>query len=106
MLEVSPEHTFGVLSPAFYGCEGNFSLQIYSKNGCNFLKNNRCELYNSGYTPLECRFCHHDRIGEGQECHSVLENEWNSDAGRNLIDTWIKKANFPYADYYYQITKR
>lgn len=27
MLEISPEMTFGVISPAFKGCEGNYDLQ-------------------------------------------------------------------------------
>lgn len=45
MLEISPEMTFGVLSPAFKGCEGKFALNFYAHRGCNFLKDNLCELY-------------------------------------------------------------
>ena len=106
MLEISPELTFGILSPAFKGCELNFALQMYSKNGCNFLKNNLCELYATGYQPLECRFCHHSRIGKGDECHAALENEWNSLQGKKSVDSWIKIVNFPYAEYYKNILKK
>ena len=106
MLEVSPEMTFGVLSPAFKGCENNFALQEYSKYGCNYLLNNRCELYEAGYTPLECRFCHHDRLGKGTECHRALENQWNTVRGQNIIKRWIKMVDFPYTDYYYKLIKR
>ena len=68
MLEVSPELTFGVLSPAFTGCEMNFALQEFSGNGCTFHKNDLCELFGTGIQPLECRFCHHERTGEGKKC--------------------------------------
>lgn len=59
MLEISTEQDFGVLSPAFKGNECNYALQIFSNQGCTFLKNSLCELYCTGLIPLECRFCHH-----------------------------------------------
>ncbi|GAP69508.1 hypothetical protein BA6E_11336 [Bacteroidales bacterium 6E] len=88
MLELSPDFTFGVLSPAFKGNEGNFALQIFSHNSCTFLKDNLCELYNTGLQPLECRFCHHSRKGEGIKCHLDIEKEWNSSAGQELVKIW------------------
>jgi len=94
MLEMSPEMIFGVLSPAFKGCEGKFALQIYSKNGCNFLKNNLCELYGTGFQPTECRFCHHERKGEGKKCHTDLEKEWLRPEGQELVRKWINKIGF------------
>jgi len=103
MLEISPERTFGVLSPSFKSNEGNFALQEYSSNWCTFLQNNLCELYGTGHQPLECRFCHHDRVGQGIKCHSDIEKKWNSPAGRSLIDRWIKLSNFKEAFIYYQI---
>jgi hypothetical protein len=48
MLEMSPELTFGVLSPAYKGNEGNLALQFFAGQGCTFLKNNLCELYGTG----------------------------------------------------------
>ncbi|MDD3171420.1 MAG: hypothetical protein PHO86_03775, partial [Bacilli bacterium] len=45
MLEISPEFDFGVLSPAFRGCEEDFAFQEYAKNGCNFFVDGLCELY-------------------------------------------------------------
>ena len=88
MLEVSPELTFGVLSPAFKGCEGKFAINLYAPMGCNFLKNKMCELHGTGFQPLECRFCHHDRLGSGPQCHADLEKDWNTPAGQQLIVRW------------------
>lgn len=90
MLEISPEHTVGVLSPAFKGCEGFFGLQEYSTNGCTFLENDLCQLFGSGVQPLECRFCHHTRSGLGQKCHADLEIDWDSEAGHSLVIYWLK----------------
>jgi hypothetical protein len=90
MLEISPDRSFGVVSPAFKGCEGNFALQEYASRGCNFLKNNLCELHGSGYQPLECRVCHHDRPGMGPQCHEDIEKEWNTPAGRAVVIRWVK----------------
>ncbi len=105
MLEVSPERTFGVLSPAFRGCEKNFAVQEYSKNGCNFLTNGLCELHGTGLQPLECRFCHHDRVGQGLECHTAIETEWNTPRGKKAVHKWIQLIRFPWADYFYELIK-
>lgn len=94
MLEMAPELTFGVLSPAFKGCEGNFALNTYSKNGCNFLKNNLCELHGTGHQPLECRVCRHDRPGMGKQCHSDIEKDWDTQAGQSLIVKWGNLIGF------------
>lgn len=93
MLEIAPELTFGVLSPAFKGCEGVIAANQFAKNGCNFLKANRCGLYGTGYQPLECRFCHHERLGLGPKCHADLENDWNTPAGQALVEKWIEQIN-------------
>ena len=103
MLEVSPEMTFGVLSPAFQGAEMNFALQEFSANKCTFLENDLCGLFNSGVQPLECRFCHHTRIGEGKKCHDALEKDWNTFRGQKVVKKWIEKVNFKHADYYYRL---
>ena len=105
MLEMAPELTFGVLSPAFKGCEGNFALNEFSENGCNFLKNSLCELFGTGCQPLECRFCHHNRHGEGEKCHLDIEKDWNTSAGTKLIEKWIRVTDFPGASYYHMITR-
>ena len=31
-----------------------------------------CTLHSTGLLPLECRFCHHSRIGQGIKCHEAL----------------------------------
>jgi hypothetical protein len=90
MLEVAPERTFGVLSPAFRGCEGRFALQEYAERGCTFLRDSLCELHAGPHVPLECRFCHHDRVGQGPECHAALEEDWKTPAGRALVGRWCR----------------
>jgi len=94
MLEVSPEFSLAVLSPAFKGNEGNYAIQLYAEQGCTFLKNNRCELFGTGNQPLECRFCHHDREGEGTACHSAIENDWNREQGKRLVVRWGNHTGF------------
>jgi hypothetical protein len=88
MLEISPEHTFGVLSPAFKGAEGNYALEIFSSNRCTFLQNDLCELYDTGLQPIECRYCHHSRKGLGKKCHDAIEKNWNTNEGKKLIVKW------------------
>lgn len=92
MLEISPEQTFGVLSPAFKGCEGFFALNEYSRKGCTFLENNLCQLHVTGLLPLECAFCHHARIGLGEECHADIEKEWRTSNGQELVVRWMKST--------------
>lgn len=88
MLEIAPELTFGVLSPAFKGCEGGIAANEYASAGCTFFHRERCELFGTGYQPLECRYCHHDRPGKGQACHAGLEADWRTHAGRRVIRQW------------------
>jgi len=90
MLEISPERTFGVLSPAFRGCERSFAFDRFADRGCNFLLDGRCELHGTRFQPLECRFCHHDRRGLGPRCHAELESAWHSPAGRGLVRKWSR----------------
>lgn len=88
MLEMSPDRTFGVLSPAFLGCEGGFALQVYANKGCCFLHRGMCQLHGTGLQPLECRFCHHSRQGLGQKCHEALEKDWQTSQGQHLVQLW------------------
>jgi hypothetical protein len=94
MLEMSPDCSFGVLAPAFKGCEVQFALQHYAGRGCTFLKAGMCELFDSGLQPLECRFCHHDRPGQGPECHADLEKDWHTPEGVSLVVRWSKLTGF------------
>jgi hypothetical protein len=89
MLELSPDRTFGVLSPAFLGCEQNYALQKFARSGCNFLHDGLCELHGTGFEPLECRFCHHLRKGLGQKCHAAIEKDWRTPAGQALVAQWV-----------------
>ena len=87
---MSPDLRFGVLSPAFRGCEQNFALQEYADYGCNFLIGGLCELHGTPFQPLECRFCHHDRRGLGKKCHADIEKDWDTPAGQLLVSKWVK----------------
>ncbi|HWT75964.1 MAG TPA: hypothetical protein VN258_14775 [Mobilitalea sp.] len=89
MLELSPDRSYGVLSPAFKGCEKKFAYQEFSRFGCNFFHDGLCELHGTGFAPLECRFCHHERKGLGQICHHDLEDDWRSPIGQALVHKWI-----------------
>lgn len=94
MLEVSPEKDFCVLSPAFKGNEVDFAFQVNANNGCTFLKNERCELFATDIMPLECRFCHHDRMGQGVKCHADIEEEWKSNEAKRLVIRWGNGTGF------------
>jgi hypothetical protein len=94
MLEMSPDRSFGVLSPAFRGCEMQFASNEYAARGCTFLTDGLCELHGSGLMPLECRFCHHDRTGLGPRCHADIERDWNTVGGRALVVRWSNLTDF------------
>ncbi|NVO18533.1 MAG: hypothetical protein HXX13_02470 [Bacteroidetes bacterium] len=94
MLEMAPEGNFAVLSPAFKGNEVNYALEIYANQGCTFLKEGLCELFNTGHEPLECRFCHHSRKGKGELCHRDIENDWNTPEAKRLIVQWGNLTGF------------
>jgi len=91
MVEIAPDRTFGVLSPAFRGCEANFALQEYAPFGCTFLLRGLCALHGTGYEPLECLFCHHARKGLGKECHLDLEMDWHTPGGQALVLRWAER---------------
>lgn len=89
MLELSPDRSFGVLSPAFLGNEGDYAWREFSGNGCTFLERGLCSLFGTPFQPLECRFCHHDRVGKGDVCHRELERDWDTAKGRRLVRQWL-----------------
>lgn len=89
MLEFSPDFSFAVLSPAFRGNEAYFALQEFAGNGCTFLKNDRCVLFQTGFQPIECRFCHHARQGLGSQCHAAVGMEWSTGKGKRLVKRWL-----------------
>lgn len=94
MLEMSPKRDFGVLSPAFRGNEGELAIQDYAKQGCTFFDEGQCELYATGLMPLECRVCHHEKLGIGQKCHYDLEKQWQKPDGKRLIVQWGNLTGF------------
>ncbi len=94
MLEMAPDRSFGVLSPAFKGCEADFARERGAAEGCTFLHDRRCELHGTPFMPLECRHCHHENPSSGKRCHADIEKDWNTPAGRALIVQWSKLTGF------------
>ena len=94
MLEISPDGKFGVLSPAFKGSEANYALRMFASKGCTFLLDGLCELHGTSFQPLECRYCHHERIGMGKKCHLEIESDWNSPKGKELVEKWVALTDF------------
>jgi hypothetical protein len=88
MLEISPDNAFGVLAPAFKGNEGYYALQVFRRKGCTFFHDRHCEIYNTGFLPLECAYCHHERKGLGPACHAALEKDWRTPWGQALVVRW------------------
>lgn len=74
MLKLSPELSFGVLSPAFRGCEGGVALNRGAGGGCNFLKAGHCQLHGTGFQPLECH--------------------WHTPAGQALVRHWAEVMGY------------
>jgi hypothetical protein len=94
MLEISPDRSFAVLSPAFKGNEGSYAYNIFSDDGCTFFHEGLCELYNTGLQPLECRFCHHERQGLGKQCHLEIEKDWKTPDGKRVVVRWGNVTGF------------
>lgn len=100
MLEFAPGFSFGVLSPAFKGNEGNFALQAHAASYCTFFEGGRCALYAASLQPIECKFCHHDRIGLGTKCHGEIERDWDSSKGRRLVRLWLSLCALTPPEFY------
>jgi len=94
MLEIAPEGDFCVLSPAFRGNEVNYALEVFATQGCTFYHEGLCELFGTGYEPLECRYCHHDRSGTGIQCHTDIEIHWNTTEAKRLVVRWGNLTGF------------
>jgi hypothetical protein len=94
MLEMAPDFSFGVLSPAFKGCEMKFAYNEYASAGCTFFVADQCELHETGDQSLECGFCHHERTGMGPRCHADIEKDWNTPKGRALVVRWSELVGF------------
>ncbi len=92
MLEVSPDLSYGVLSPAYRSCEGNVSLSSCRKNGCTFCADGLCRLYNTGLQPLECRFGHHPSADIASNCHQTIERDWRTSKGQALVQAWTNEV--------------
>ena len=98
MLEFSQDASFGILVPAFKGNEGMFALSAYEHNGCTFLSSSGCVIFDTPYRPIECRFCHHARVGRGLACHLAVAHDWNTSKGKRLVTRWLAMRHLEYPD--------
>ena len=98
MLELAPDLSFAVLSPAFKGNEGCFALNAFAGNGCTFFSRGLCELFGRNFQPLECRFCRHDRTGLGSKCHDDIAKEWDTGKGKRLVRRWLDIIGLDFPD--------
>ena len=105
MLEFAPDFSFGILAPAFKGNEGHCAFTLYSHNGCTFLCDSGCEIFDAAYRPIECRFCHHNRPDQGLSCHLAVARDWDTSKGRRLVHRWLSMQNLDYSKLY-QIERR
>lgn len=92
---------FWNIIPAFKGNRVSFSLQLYDKDGCTFLKNGWCEPYGRRVNPMECKFFHYPEKGYGINCDIDIEKDRNHESGVDLAKTGsqnsiikVKKTSF------------
>ncbi|WP_455381859.1 hypothetical protein [Salinispira pacifica] len=88
--EPAPDRSYAVLAPATPGREMSISPWKSGLKPCIFFRYGLCVLFGTGLQPLECRFCHHERRGQGLLCHQAIGAEWRSSAGRRLIERWLR----------------
>ncbi len=100
MLEFAPDLSFAILAPAFRGNEAQFALQRFAHAGCTFLTEKGCAIFDTPYRPLECRFCHHDRIGKGLACHLAIAKDWNTSKGKRTVNRWLEMVGLHYPEYH------
>jgi Fe-S-cluster containining protein len=89
---VGKDENIFVLCPASLGYEGKDAPEIslfnlFSGLGqCTFLKDNLCEIHDSGFKPLLCRetLC----CGEHYPSKEQVVPLWNTDRGRALVERW------------------
>ncbi|MDT3358486.1 MAG: hypothetical protein LIR47_03985 [Spirochaetota bacterium] len=96
MLEFSPDFSYGILAPAFRGNEGYFALSLYARQGCTFLQDGKCTICCEPFRPLECRFCHHARTGQGLACHQAIARQWNTSKGKRVVHRWLVEQGLEY----------
>jgi len=96
MVAFSPDLSYGILSPAFRGNESHHALQVFASAGCTFLNQSGCKIFDTHYRPLECRYCHHDRMGLGLSCHLSIAKNWNISKGKRTVHHWLEMVELPY----------
>ena len=85
-----------ILAPASIGHEGSNAPEMpsfdltWSKGRCTFLKNNRCEIHNSGFKPLQCReslACNPSR-SIGYLNNYAIAPLWKTGEAKSIVKRW------------------
>lgn len=91
-----------LLAPAARGCEGDDAPELefdfveiifngLSKGRCVFFdKNGRCELYDSGFKPIQCRTALMCGPCDGYQGNYAVAKLWATPEARRLVEKWEK----------------
>lgn len=81
-----------IVCPAEDDRGGGPAAGIMPGGRCTFLKDDLCEIHNSGYKPLECRVaCCKKR---DSRLHLKVAKTWNNEEGRAVVEEWKKLVNY------------
>jgi Fe-S-cluster containining protein len=94
-----------VLSAASIGHEGTDAPEIdfadalmmlmgteWTKGRCTFLKNNLCQIHDSGFKPQQCRESMGCKEEPGPD-NFAMARQWNTEEGRALVARWEKAVS-------------
>jgi hypothetical protein len=79
-----------MLKPAVKGYEGkNSPWQTFSKEGCTFWKEKKCELHSLGLKPTQGKLVIHDQTEEDQhDIAEFIEDSWRTEKAKKTIKRW------------------
>jgi|SRR5580692_957370 hypothetical protein len=81
-----------MIKPALKGHEGKMSpWNTFSREGCTFWSDGKCELHTLGLKPSQGKLCHHSlSITENLEIGDFINESWENDKGIEVINKWKK----------------
>ncbi len=74
-----------IVGPAAVGYEGK-DAPFWPIGKCTFLKEDLCEIHNSGFKPFEGRVS--DCKKNLPDLHGDVAQTWNSEKGREVVELW------------------
>ena len=91
--EFSNEERIYMLAPASLGHEGAFAPEMewgdffFIKGQCTFLKNDRCEIHDSGFKPIQCRYAHCSEM-KANPSNYDMARMWDTPEGEAALELW------------------